>query len=89
MDTTAKKVIDITQEECDAIEALYEKKMGLENLGKIIDVDSNEGLYNRMIIDYGKVSIQFNDWWEQIFVTYSIQEGDYRIDFDNKQLLEN
>lgn len=89
MEDTARKTIVILQDECDAIENLYEKKVALENLIKTIDIESNEGIYNRIISDYGKITIEFNDWWEKIFVTYSIKDGNYHIDFENKQLIEN
>ena len=55
----AKEVYKLNDDEFKEIEDLFEKKIALENLTKIIDAD-NQKLYDKLIKDYGKTIHQFD-----------------------------
>lgn len=62
---TSKKLIGkITDEERDTIKQLYEKKNGLVELAKSLN-ESNIDLYDKITLDLGRVTIEFNDWWAE------------------------
>lgn len=74
-------IIELEQQECDTIRELFEKKLALENLAKIITPEENSAIYERLIIDYGKILHLFNDWWDNIFKKYQCTPGNYSVDF--------
>lgn len=85
----SKIVGHVTPEERDEIQALYERKNGLNELFRTVAgmnreaLDSN-GLYDRMVADMGQVSIQFQQWWDRMSRQYgweSAPDGRWEIDF--------
>lgn len=78
---------DLEEEELKAIRGIYEKKLALENLAKIIKPDANPEMYHRLISDYGATVHNFEDWWNAIFCKYKVEAGDYNVDFKNSQII--
>lgn len=78
---------NITEEETTEIRNLFEKKMALENLAKIITPSENEEMYQRLVADYGITVHEFNQWWEKILKEYNLPSKNYSVDFVNRQLV--
>lgn len=76
----------VTEEERNEIESLYEKKCALENLIKIVDVNENEPLYNKIISDYGVVIKQFDWWWKVTSQKYHWEGGNWSINFESREI---
>lgn len=83
-----KVICRLTDEEKNEIEAIFERKVALENLTKLPDVVSNAALYEKLIADYGKTTIRFQKWWQMATEKYQLQGKEVRVDFENAQLLE-
>lgn len=86
-----RKVIhELSDSELEEITGLYEKKMALENLVKIIDANgpSFEVLYNRLISDYGEVSRKFEAWWRKMHTTYNWPNGNWSVDFEAAEIVQ-
>ena len=77
----------ITREETSSIRDLYEKKLALENLAKIISPNENNELYERLVADYGATVHEFNNWWTDILKKYNLPGDNYIVDFVENQLL--
>jgi CXXX repeat modification system protein len=82
-----KAIWVLTDEENNEILELYEKKIALENLAKILDSD-NELLRNRLVVDYGHVLHKFQDWWNYYSGKYHWETGgNWAINFSTKEVL--
>ena len=90
----AKKIVGkVNETERDEIKRLFERKNGLFELFKIINPD-NTNLYNKLVDDMGKTSIEFQRWWDEKSEKYqweSVSNLSWEIDFDdcNIYLREN
>lgn len=80
-------VCKLTDEEASAIRDIYEKKLALENLAKIISPSENNEMYERLIADYGATVRQFNDWWTAAMAAHQLPPDNYSVDFQDKQLI--
>lgn len=79
-----KKVGKVTTEERDAIQVLFERRNGLNELAKIV-TPNNEILYEKLIKDLGETSSKFQNWWNRMGEKYnweSAEGGNWEIDFD-------
>lgn len=80
-----RKIIGkVTEEERDAIKAIFERKNGLVELANIISPES-EQLYERLVKDMGETSSKFQNWWNSMGEKYqweSADNGNWEIDFD-------
>lgn len=79
-----KKVGKVTTEERDAIQVLFERRNGLNELAKIV-TPNNEILYEKLIKDLGETSSKFQNWWNRMGEKYnweSVEGGNWEIDFD-------
>lgn len=80
-----KKLVGIVSiEERDEIQALYERKNGLNELAKIITPE-NVFLYEKVLKDLGENSTRFQNWWMQTSSKYhweSVENGSWEIDFN-------
>lgn len=85
-----RKVIwTLNDKELDEIRQLYEKKIALENLVKILNPE-NEAMYNKVINDYSTVSSRFHNWWHDMSKKYnweSIENGKWSVDFDTSEVI--
>lgn len=62
-----KSVCILSKDDCENIRVIYEKKLALENLSKIIFPQQNPDMYDRLIADYGKIIHDFDDWWKMTY----------------------
>jgi CXXX repeat modification system protein len=85
---STKEIWQLNDEEFKEIEDLFEKKLALENLSKIIDAD-NQKLYDKLITDYGKTVHQFNSWWDIMSKKYNRESQNWWLDFKSKKIMAN
>ena len=65
-----KKIIGkVTPEEKDAIQALIERRNGLNELAKILTADNAE-LYEKLVKDMGETGTKFQHWWDTMADKY-------------------
>ena len=79
------EVVKLSEDEIRAIEDIYERKIALENLTKIVD-SKNEDIYNKFIEDYTYTLKMYNEWWNEITLKYKLN-GNYFVDFSEKSLI--
>ena len=70
-----KEVGKVTPQERDEIKSLFERKNGISELTKsLINISKSElensPLYDKLITDMGKVSAQFQKWWDTMNAKY-------------------
>ena len=58
-----KLVGQVTVEEKDEIQTLFERRNGLNELAKILSVDNVE-LYEKLVKDMGETGTKFQNWWD-------------------------
>jgi len=81
-----KVICKVLDEEKKEIEDLYEKKIALENIIKIIE-PSNEVLYNKVVSDYGITLRKFEEWWTTISNKYNWESGNWKINFQTNEII--
>ena len=81
---TSKIVGQVTPEERNEIQMLFERRNGLNELAKILTVDNAE-LYEKLVKDIGETSTKYQNWWNRMSKKYlweSSENGSWEIDFD-------
>lgn len=82
-----KKVVwKLSKKEEAEISDLFEKKIALENLAKVVDA-SNDSLYSKIIKDYGHVLALFDRWWDEMSNKYNWEGNTWKIDFVTKEVI--
>lgn len=79
-----KVVGQVTIEERNEIQQLFERRNGLNELAKILTADNHE-LYEKLVKDMGETGTKFQNWWERMGEKYqweSIDGGNWEINFD-------
>lgn len=79
-----KKIGQVTPEERDEIQSLFERRNGLNELTKILTAD-NADLYEKLVKDIGETGTKFQDWWNRMSLKYqweSAENGNWEIDFN-------
>ena len=80
-----KKIIGrVTEEEKNEIQALFERRNGLNELSQILTVE-NEALYEKLVKDLGETGAKFQNWWNRMSEKYnwdSNEVGNWKIDFE-------
>ena len=74
----------VTTDEKNEIQTLFERRNGLNELAKILTVDNNE-LYEKLVKDLGETDSKFQNWWKTMSDKYqweSIEGGNWEIDFE-------
>lgn len=74
------------QEKCE-IQDLYEKKIALEHLSKIIDAETNGNLYKKLIKDTGETLRLFQNWWQKTSQVYHWEGENWYIDFETNEVI--
>ena len=85
---TRKKVGQVTPEECNEIQTLFERRNGLNELAKILTNDNTE-LYEKLVRDMGETSTKFQNWWDRMAQKYhweSLENGKWEINFDTCEI---
>jgi len=83
-----KKVGQVTPEERDEIQKLFERKNGLAELAKILTVDNGE-LYERLVRDMGETGTRFQQWWDTKASKYGWErhpKGNWEINFQTCEI---
>lgn len=78
-----KKVGSVSEEERNEIQALFERRNGLNELAKVLTPDNAE-LYEKLVADLGKTSTEFQNWWSRMSAKYGwegAEDGHWEIDF--------
>lgn len=84
-----KKVGYVTELERNEIQALFERRNGLNDLAKILTPDNTE-LYEKLVKDMGVTSIKFQDWWNRMSQKYnweSVENGSWEINFSTCEIM--
>ena len=79
-----KLVGQVTFEEKNEIQTLFERRNGLNELAQILTPDKTE-LYEKLVKDMGETSTKFQAWWDRMSQKYSWEsspEGNWEINFD-------
>lgn len=84
-----KKVVGtVTEEEKNSIQALFERRNGLNELAKILPANNVE-LYERLIKDLATTGAGFQKWWDEMSAKYqweSAENGNWEIDFQTNEI---
>lgn len=79
----------VTVTERDEIQALFERRNGLNELAKILSPDNND-LYERLVTDMGETGSKFQDWWDRMYQKYnweSDESSHWEINFDTCEIV--
>jgi len=85
---TRKIVGRVTPEECTEIQALFERRNGLQELAKIIDANNQE-LYEKLVKDMGETGTKFQQWWNEKARQYGWEShpmGNWEINFQTCEI---
>ncbi len=85
---TRKLVGQVTPEERNEIQTLFERRNGLNELAKILTSD-NEVLYEKLVKDMGETSTKFQNWWNRMASKYQwegTENGNWEINFDTCEI---
>lgn len=84
-----KKVVgQVTVEEKNEIQTLFERRNGLNELAKIVTADNTE-LYEKLVKDMGETSSKFQSWWDTMSQKYqweSAENGNWEINFETCEI---
>lgn len=84
-----KVVGSVTEEEKNAIQKLFERRNGLNELAKILTKDNVE-LYERLVKDLGETGTKFHNWWDEMSAKYqweSAENGTWEINFQTNEII--
>lgn len=83
-----KLVGQVTPEEKNEIQSLFERRNGLNELAKILTAD-NSDLYEKLVTDMGETNTKFQNWWDTMAQKYqweSASNGNWEITFDTCEI---
>lgn len=86
-----KLVGKVTVEEKNEIQALFERRNGLNELAKILTPE-NDALYQKLVKDMGETGTKFQNWWDTMSQKYqweSTENGHWEINFDTCEIYLN
>ena len=78
----------VTVDEKNEIQTLFERRNGLNELAKIVSADNSE-LYEKLVKDMGETGTKFHNWWNRMADKYqweSAENGNWQIDFDTCEI---
>jgi len=85
-----KKIVGkVTESEKDEIQALFERRNGLNELAKILSPNNAE-LYERLVKDLGETTTKFQQWWDNMYTKYQWEEaenGNWEINFQTNEII--
>ncbi|OKY85973.1 MAG: cytoplasmic protein [Bacteroidales bacterium 52_46] len=84
-----KAIGKVTEQERNEIQALFERRNGLNELAKILTADNAE-LYERLVKDMGETGTKFQNWWDSMAQKYqweSAEGGHWEINFDTCEIV--
>lgn len=84
-----KKVVgQVTVEEKNEIQTLFERRNGLNELAKIVTAENTE-LYEKLVKDMGETGTKFQKWWDTMSQKYqweSAENGNWEINFETCEI---
>ncbi|MBQ0154729.1 MAG: CXXX repeat peptide modification system protein [Bacteroidales bacterium] len=83
-----KLVGQVTPEEKNEIQTLFERRNGLNELAKILTADNAE-LYEKLVKDMGETGTKFQNWWNTMAKKYNwegCENGNWEINFDTCEI---
>ncbi len=83
-----KLVGQVTLEEKNEIQMLFERRNGLNELAKILSADNAE-LYEKLVRDLGETGTKFQQWWDLMSQKYnweSAENGNWEINFETCEI---
>lgn len=84
-----KKLVGaVALEEKNEIQVLFERRNGLNELGKILTAENAE-LYEKLVKDMGETGTKFQNWWDRMSAKYqweSSENGHWEINFDTCEI---
>lgn len=83
-----KLVGQVTVEEKNEIQTLFERRNGLSELAKILTPDNAE-LYEKLVKDMGETATKFQQWWDTKARSYnweSDENGNWEINFETCEI---
>lgn len=83
-----KLVGQVTAEEKNEIQALFERRNGLNELAKIVTADNAE-LYEKLVKDLGETGTKFQNWWDRMAEKYqweTVADGNWEINFETCEI---
>ena len=86
--STRKVIGQVTAEEKNEIQTLFERRNGLNELAKIVTADNTE-LYEKLVKDLGETGTKFQNWWDRMAQKYqweSVENGNWEINFDTCEI---
>lgn len=78
----------VTPEEKQEIQTLFERRNGLNELAKIVTAD-NADLYEKLVKDLGETGMRFQRWWDTMGEKYqwkSTEGGNWEINFETDEI---
>ena len=85
---TKKLVGQVTYEEKDEIQRLFERRNGLNELAMILTPDKEE-LYEKLVKDMGETGVRFQQWWNTASQKYNWEmpeNGNWEINFETCEI---
>ena len=83
-----KLVGQVTPEEKNEIQTLFERRNGLNELAKILTAD-NSDLYEKLVKDMGESGSKFQNWWDTMAQKYQwegTENGNWEINFETCEI---
>lgn len=83
-----KLVGQVTPEEKNEIQMLFERRNGLNELAKILTAD-NSDLYEKLVKDLGETGSKFQNWWDTMAQKYQwelAENGNWEINFETCEI---
>lgn len=84
-----KKIVgQVTVEEKNEIQSLFERRNGLNELAQILTPEKND-LYEKLVKDMGDTGTKFQNWWDRMAQKYqweSLPNGNWEINFDTCEI---
>lgn len=83
-----KLVGQVTVEEKNEIQALFERRNGLNELAMILTPEKEE-LYEKLVKDMGETGTKFQQWWNDMAQKYqweSTENGNWEINFETCEI---
>ena len=85
---TKKLVGQVSSEEQDEIQRLFERRNGLNELAMILTPDKEE-LYEKLVKDMGETGVRFQQWWNTTSQKYNwemTENGNWEINFETCEI---
>lgn len=85
---TKKLVGQVTPEEKDEIQRLFERRNGLNELAIILTPDKEE-LYEKLVKEMGENNVRFQQWWNTASQKYNwemTENGNWEINFETCEI---